>query len=348
MHMHTNTGITVFTNNGPLEVPSHSLKYQLMVNEINGENRTNVLEDIASQSENATVADFSSGRVEYSQGKITAKGIEVPESIISRVRRIVESGITNIKPWVMFLDKLIDNPSRASVESLYDWLEYQGLPLAQDGDVLGYKSVDQDYYSHTAGNTPLIQGMTNENGNILNMVGTTIEMARNQVDDNRDHGCSYGLHIGNYDYARSFGGEDRSRLLVVKFNPANAVSVPHCSSHQKLRVACYSVVQDITANKTFLKEPLYNIENGELHAQSVDSEKRIIQRIHEEYPDHMGFIDTANYWRTTPDKLIRILHKHGYKVDWSDPQNPTIDVDIEECSKDPYHDLNSEYPYPSN
>ena len=54
----------------------------------------------------------------------------------------------------------------------------------------------------------------------------------------------------------------------------------------------------------------------------------------------MNFLDTANYWGMSPDKLIRILHKHGYLVDWSDPQDPCIDVDIEECSKDPYNDLN--------
>lgn len=328
MHMHTNNGITIFTNDGPIEVPTHSLKFQLIINEINGECRDKVIEDLANQGENQMVANFSSGRVTYEEGKLTAKGIGIPESIVSRVRRIVESGINNVKPWVYFLDKLIDNPSRASVESLYDWLEYQGLPLAEDGDVLGYKSVGEDYYSHTSGSTPLIQG-TEDNGRILNSVGSTIEMARNQVDDNRDHGCSHGLHIGNYDYACSFGGGG-SRLLVVKFDPSDAVSVPHCSSHQKLRVAKYTVVKDITATKTFLNEPLYNIDNGELHPQTVDSEKRIIEKIHEDYPDHMNFLDTANYWGMTPDKLIRILHKHGYLVNWSDPQAPCIEVDIEE------------------
>lgn len=334
--MHTNNGITIFTNDGPIEVSSHSLKYQLIINELNNGADVATIEKIAKQSENTMVADFSSGRVEYKNGELTAKGITIPQSIVDRVRRIVESGITNIKPWIYFLDKLIDNPSRASVESLYDWLEYQGLPLAQDGDVLGYKSVGEDYYSHTSGNTPLLQGSCH-NGKILNSVGNTIEMARNQVDDNRDNGCSYGLHIGNYEYATNFGCSD-SRLLVVKFNPSDAVSVPHCSSHQKLRVAKYTVIKDITANKSFLNEPLYNIENGELHAQTTDSEKRIIEKIHEDYPDHMNFLDTAGYWRIQPDKLIRVLHKHGYMVNWDNPQNPTIDVDYEECSKTPNFD----------
>jgi hypothetical protein len=162
MHMHTNNGITVFSEEGPIEVPAHSLKYQLIINALNENQSDKELIEIALQSENQMVADFSAGRVKYENGELTASGINIPDSIVNRVRRIIEAGITNIKPWVYFLDKLIDNPSRASVESLYDWLEYQGLPLAQDGDVLGYKSVNSDYYSHTAGNTPLISGHAEE------------------------------------------------------------------------------------------------------------------------------------------------------------------------------------------
>ena len=329
MHMHTNNGITIFAETGPIEVPAHSLKYQLLINAINDNSSQEEIVEIASQSENEMVADFSSGRVSYENGKLTAKGIDIPESVVSRVRRIIEAGITNIKPWVYFLDKLIDNPSRASVVELYDWLEYQGLPLAQDGDVLGYKSVDSNYYSHTAGTTPLISGNV-DNGRVLNSIGSVIEMARNQVDDNRDNGCSYGLHIGNYEYATSFGGGD-SRLVIVKFNPSDAVSVPHCSSHQKLRVAKYTVIKDITSTKSFLDQHLYNIENGELHAQTTDSEQKIIAAISrtiDEFPEHnINFISMAEEWNVTPDKLVRILHKHGYCVDWSDTSAPTIVID---------------------
>lgn len=329
MHMHTNNGITVFAEAGPIEVPAHSLKYQLIINAINSNASQEEIEEIANQSENQTVADFSSGRVSYENGILTAKGIDIPESVVNRVRRIIEAGITNIKPWVYFLDKLIDNPSRASVVELYDWLEYQGLPLAQDGDVLGYKSVDSNYYSHTAGMTPLLSGNV-DNGKVLNSVGSVIEMARNQVDDNRDNGCSYGLHIGNYEYATNFGGGD-SRLVVVKFNPSDAVSVPHCSSHQKLRVAKYTVIKDITNTKTFLDQHLYNIENGELHAQTTDSEQRIIEgisRTMDEFPDHdINFINISEEWNVTPDKLVKILHKHGYCVDWSDTSVPKIVLD---------------------
>lgn len=329
MHMHTNNGITVFSEGGPIEVPAHSLKYQLIINALNENQSDKELIEIALQSENQMVADFSANRVKYENGELMASGISIPDSIVSRVRRIIEAGITNIKPWVYFLDKLIDNPSRASVEALYDWLEYQGLPLAQDGDVLGYKSVNSDYYSHTAGNTPLISGHVEE-GRILNKVGSVIEMARNQVDDNRDHGCSHGLHIGNYEYATHFGG-DNSKLLVVKFNPSDAVSVPHCTSHQKLRVSKYTVIKDITNTKSYLDQHLYNIENGELHAQTTDSEKIIVERLSEIVNDYTTtyFLQFAEDYNVTPDKLVNILHKNGYVVNWSDTSKPTIEIDVE-------------------
>jgi hypothetical protein len=155
-------------------------------------------------------------------------------------------------------------------------------------------------------------------------------MARNQVDDNRDHGCSHGLHIGNYEYATHFGG-DNSKLLVVKFNPSDAVSVPHCTSHQKLRVAKYTVIKDITNTKSYLDQHLYNIENGELHAQTTDSEKIIVERLSEIINDYTTtyFLQFAEDYNVTPDKLVNILHKNGYVVNWSDTSKPTIEIDVE-------------------
>jgi hypothetical protein len=76
-----------------------------------------------------------------------------------------------------------------------------------------------------------------------NSVGQVCEMPRSKVDDNRNMGCSAGLHVGALDYVASYGSPDaEDNIIIVKVNPRDAVSVPTDSSHQKLRTCRYEVV----------------------------------------------------------------------------------------------------------
>jgi 23S rRNA U2552 (ribose-2'-O)-methylase RlmE/FtsJ len=85
-----------------------------------------------------------------------------------------------------------------------------------------------------------------DQGRILNAIGETIEVSRRQVDDNRDIGCSYGLHVGSLDYASSWG----PKVIVVKVDPADVVSVPKDCSCQKCRVSKYEVLYDFVGEIT--------------------------------------------------------------------------------------------------
>ena len=122
---------------------------------------------------------------------------------------------------------------------------------------MGYKGVQSDYWS-TTGNadTIVLQGKTNDRHQILNEVGATIEVARRCVDDNKDNHCSFGLHVGSFDYADNWAGE-HGRLLLVEFDPADAVSVPTDCDFQKLRVSKYKVISDITDTRKELNKPVY-------------------------------------------------------------------------------------------
>ena len=130
--------------------------------------------------------------------------------------------------------------------------------IAKWASKLGYKGVQNDFYS-TTGNadTIVVQGTTNERHQILNAVGETIEVQRRCVDDNKDRGCSHGLHIGSYDYAEGWAGQD-GKLLLVEFDPQDAVSVPTDCSFQKLRVSKYRVVADISDTRTELNKAVYD------------------------------------------------------------------------------------------
>ena len=120
------------------------------------------------------------------------------------------------------------------------------------------------YSKHGNKNTIVITGNVDANGRILNKIGETIEVARNSVDDNKDNHCSHGLHVGSYDYAKDWAGNN-GHLMMVEFNPSDAVSVPTDCNFQKLRVSKYKVIGEvpferIKETEAPLNEPYYNTD----------------------------------------------------------------------------------------
>lgn len=169
------------------------------------------------------------GGVEITDGVIYYNGEPVHNYVVDRIFDFMDEGLP-FQPLAKFLQKLMENPSRRAVEELYKFLEHKHLPICEDGDFLAYKSVREDYRDH-------------HSGKFYNGVGEVLEMPRNAVCDDADVGCSYGFHAGSYEYASTFGGEG-SRLVIVKINPADVVSVPKDCDCQKLRTSRYEVVKD--------------------------------------------------------------------------------------------------------
>jgi hypothetical protein len=64
------------------------------------------------------------------------------------------------------------------------------------------------------------------------------------VQDDPENACSHGLHAGTIEYVKCFG-EVNDKIIIVKINPKDVVSVP---SHEttKLRCCKYEVVQEYT------------------------------------------------------------------------------------------------------
>jgi hypothetical protein len=199
-------------------------------------------------------------------------GEKLPTAFAQKVKSIVRDGLP-LENFELFWKNLSDNPSSSSVKELIDFLEYKELPITEDGCFLAYKAVKEDYYS-ISGNieTKVISGTVNEAGQIYNGIGEDIEVLRRDVDDNRSVGCSTGLHAGSLDYARGYG----SKLIVVKINPKDVVSVPSDCSCQKCRVCRYIVVSD------FVEEIESSVtdENGVESAPSATKERTaLIDRI---------------------------------------------------------------------
>jgi anti-sigma regulatory factor (Ser/Thr protein kinase) len=78
-------------------------------------------------------------------------------------------------------------------------------------------------------------------------IGEVIELERNSVDDHRANTCSFGAHVGALEYAKDFA---RNKLVVVKVNPKDVVSVPTDYGCQKCRVTGYTVLGEFETKIT--------------------------------------------------------------------------------------------------
>lgn len=149
-----------------------------------------------------------------------------------------------IMPLVNFIKKLSENPSKRSADQLYNFLEYKSLPITPEGNVIAFKGVGNDYYSvHGNTKTKVLKGKVDGSGRIYNAEGQEIEVDRLHVDPDPSKHCSHGLHVGSYNYAKSWG----SKTMVVEFNPKDAVSVPNDCECQKLRLSKYKVLSEIVS-----------------------------------------------------------------------------------------------------
>lgn len=164
---------------------------------------------------------------------------------ITKLLELIDEKV-DIEPLKKFIVKVRQNPSEAVRARLYEFLEYGQMPLAEDGDFLAYKVVRGNY-------------LDKHSGKFDNSVGKVVEMPREQVDDNDNRTCSTGLHACSQEYIKSFrsGGD---RLVVVKINPSDVVSIPVDYNNTKMRTARYEVIGELTdANDKgeFFGKPVY-------------------------------------------------------------------------------------------
>lgn len=201
----------------------------------------------------SAIEDFSDGDISVVDGEVFyQKKEKLHGVVVDKLLELLRAGLSDAKPLVKFIANLLQNPSKSSVDELYDFLSYKSLPIDGDGFVLAYKGVNSDGWSCTGNrNTKVLQGKVDARGRILNTVGATIEVERRHVDDDRRRECSHGLHVGSYDYAKGFS---QGKLLLVRFNPKDAVAVPRDCSCQKLRVCKYEVLAEI-ADQQEIKAP---------------------------------------------------------------------------------------------
>ena len=168
-------------------------------------------------------------QIEVKNGNVYVNDVAMHTLDAQRIIECLAKGadVTHIFKFVI---RLQNNPSRRAVQELYKFLEHKNLGISVNGNLIAYKAVRNNYTDkHT--------------GSFDNSIGNVLEMSRNQVDDDKDNGCSYGFHAGSLKYATEFAS-DNDRVVLVEIDPADVVSIPTDCEFQKLRTCKYKVISE--------------------------------------------------------------------------------------------------------
>ncbi len=237
--MFVDGNLTVVLNNKSYQVLPDHINYKMILEALPTATADELLSIVDVEK---AVAAFSDGLVEIKNGQVTYEGEVVHGSISKRILEFMSKGLP-FQPLVTFLNNLMENPSMQSQKELYDFLEHEHLPITDDGHFLAYKAVRSDY-------------MDKYRGTFDNHVGKVCQMTRSKVDDDRARGCSNGLHAGALNYVAGYGSlEAGDKIVIVKINPRDVVSVPSDCNFEKLRTCRYEVVGEYQGE---LLKPLYS------------------------------------------------------------------------------------------
>jgi len=261
-------GFQTVVNNKPYNVPSDHASFDDLKEAVREEDAETfeALHSVEGQVNNVfegTDLQIEDGQLFYKSESEALSG-----TLVDRVLDYVDQGVPEAGPFVNFLDNLLENPSDRAVNELYEFLEHSGIPITDDGCFLAYKTVRNNYHD-VFSNT------------FDNSVGEVIEMRRSKVDSDKNRTCSQGFHVGSWSYAGPDGWyhSNGNRVMVVKVNPRDAVSVPADHGASKLRVCKYKVVDELDTSSG---EMLNDSYEGNMKCErdcSCDDEDESVNRI---------------------------------------------------------------------
>lgn len=220
--------VTVVIGNKPHTISRTHITYQKVVDAIKQGEWDKVADLIEPKK---VVLNYGKGNVSVQGETLYWKGKPMHNALANRMISMLQDEFP-IEPLVNFMENLMTNPSKQAVQELYGFLEKNNLPITPDGCFLAYKRVREDYKDI-------------HSGTMLNAPGCTVEMERNEVDDNRNNTCSTGLHFCSESYLKSFSG---ARTVIVKINPSDVVSIPSDYNDAKGRACRYEVVGEVGVN----------------------------------------------------------------------------------------------------
>lgn len=195
------------------------------------------------------------GVVSVTRNAVLYNGESLDGVLVDRILWLLAEGF-DIMPMVRFLENLFQNPADFARDELYLWLETSNLPITEDGHFLAYKNVNGDFTSIHDGRTK-------------NDPGTVVSMPRQQVDPVRDRTCSRGLHFCSKSYLPHFSSGRNNKVLLLKINPADVVSIPSDYGNAKGRAWKYEVLSVVDGDPQTKVWPAVTSATGGGYAKPV-------------------------------------------------------------------------------
>lgn len=307
----TNGAVTLYLNGECLTIATDHPNYSKIIDAIKAGDFSNI-DSLVNVSK--AVINYAGDKVSIVDGQVFYGSFPLHNTLTSRVLKMMNEGF-KFDHMLKFLENLLANSSNRAVNETYTFLENYGLPITDDGCFLAYKAVRGDYKDIYS-------------GKLDNTVGKVVTMPRNMVDEVYERDCSTGLHVGALDYVVQYGHfqkdcplvEGGNRLLIVKVNPANVVSVPQYESHPKMRVCEYTVVSEIKDVVKELTKVVYTAVGTEFAPDRDTAEPTTTSR-HE--------VDTTSPW-----------NEAKYREGWATAEDDMAEGDDYGTSRD-YSEVNS-------
>lgn len=288
----------------------------------------------------ARLADIPRFVIETSQGKVSVKGNslfydgeELHSSLSARIIWGLSEGY-DMKNYVLFLENLMENPSKRAVDELFDFLEACRMGITDDGHFLAYKRVRSDLtdcYSGKFDNSP----------------GQKHTMPRNKVDENKHETCSTGFHFCSFTYIPEFGilrrDNGTDRVVIVKINPKNVVAIPSDYKNAKGRTCEFEVVgeyqgpdlKDILAAKPIWNKFDVRSEFGHDEYESYADEGEDCCPSHPRDDQGMVSIDARSFFNDDTDHQVDFdFGTAAYQVIIDDYDDVTVLANDEEIDSD--------------
>lgn len=248
------SGVTLFKDGRQFSAPSDFWSFNRIIEKIKNQNFDGIEElfntkeavETVQKEVSADLGQTLGEEVRIVNGEVFVGNKKVYNSVTQRLVKMLAGGF-DIKPLSNFLKRLLKNPSRTAIQECYPFMEKADVTIDEEGYIIAYKKVRNDYFD-------IYSGTVNYN------IGNIVEMPRNEVDDNRSNLCSDGLHFCSFSYLGHFGSSMSSgnRVLIVKVDPADVVSIPADYNDAKARACRMEVIGEIEEEKNVLAEtPVY-------------------------------------------------------------------------------------------
>ena len=194
--------------------------------------------------------NWGAGYVTVVNSQIYYKNELIDDVLSKFILYLVKNNDQDLQYWCNFLDTIQNCSSSHVYDRLFLFISKNDLAISKDGrSIYAWKVIGSNYkdkYTNT----------------IDNSVGQYVSMPRNKVTIDNNISCSSGLHVASLDYLRSCYAATGDRLVIVKVNIEDIVSIPNDYEGSKIRVSAYSVVEEAGIWGEDIKSDLdYSITN---------------------------------------------------------------------------------------